>query len=458
MSGRAPSSRGAKRVRVSRSKASRRSRSRSSAVIRWRTRWAGWPLRARRAWIPWPLCARSSPTARSRGAWKCGTRGVPRCSWTATTPIPNPRSRRSRRSLRGPMRPAASRCSATCSSSGSRRLSSTAPPPSGRVPRRYGRWASARRTTRRGPVGRGFRCACSRTSQPPPRLSGARSGPASSCCSRRRGARASSARSWASRRRPRRMFYEWVYPLHDVPGLSALNVFRYITFRSAYAAISALLVCFIMGPPMIEWLRRVRLGQKVRAEGPQSHLSKAGTPTMGGILIVSAIIVPTLLWGNLHSRPLWLAMIATVWLGAIGFLDDYLRVVKGLPKGLLGRYKLAGQVAIGLAVGLTLVFWPEPGLPATATQAPFIKSRVLDFGWLFVPFVVLVITGSSNAVNLTDGLDGLASGLMAIAALTFAGMCYLSGHLKFSQYLNIPHLSYGGELTVFCSAVLGASL
>ena len=255
------------------------------------------------------------------------------------------------------------------------------------------------------------------------------------------------------------MFYEWVYPLHDVPGLSALNVFRYITFRSAYAAITALLLCFILGPPMIEWLQRVRLGQKVRAEGPQSHLSKAGTPTMGGLLIVTAIIVPTLLWGNLHSRPLWLAMIATVWLGAIGFLDDYLRVVKGAPKGLLGRYKLAGQVALGLGVGLALVLWPEPGgLPPTATQVPFFKFHVLDFGWLFVPFVVLVITASSNAVNLTDGLDGLASGLVAIAALTFAGMCYLSGHLKFSQYLNITHLVYGGELTVFCSAVLGAAL
>ena len=255
------------------------------------------------------------------------------------------------------------------------------------------------------------------------------------------------------------MFYEWVYPLHDVPGLSALNVFRYITFRSAYAAITALLLCFILGPPMIEWLGRVRLGQKVRAEGPQSHLSKAGTPTMGGLLIVTAIIVPTLLWGNLHSRPLWLAMIATVWLGAIGFLDDYLRVVKGAPKGLLGRYKLAGQVAIGLGVGLALVLWPEPGgLPPTATQVPFFKFQVIDFGWLFVPFVVLVITASSNAVNLTDGLDGLASGLVAIAALTFAGMCYLSGHLKFSQYLNITHLTYGGELTVFCSAVLGAAL
>ena len=254
------------------------------------------------------------------------------------------------------------------------------------------------------------------------------------------------------------MFYEWVYPLHELPGLSGFNVFRYITFRSAYAAITALLLCFVLGPPMIEWLARVRLGQKVRAEGPQSHLAKAGTPTMGGLLIVTAIVVPTLLWGNLHSRPVWLAVIATLWLGAIGFLDDYLRVVKGYPKGLLGRYKLAGQVAIGLAVGVVLVLWPEPGLSSTTTQVPFLKFRVIDFGWLFVPFVVLVITGSSNAVNLTDGLDGLASGLVAIAALTFAGMCYLSGHVKFSQYLNITHLAYGGELTVFCSAVLGASL
>ncbi len=254
------------------------------------------------------------------------------------------------------------------------------------------------------------------------------------------------------------MFYEWVYPLHDLPGFSALNVFRYITFRSAYAAITALLVCFVLGPPMIAWLQRVRLGQKVRAEGPQSHLTKEGTPTMGGVLIVTAIVVPTLLWGNFHSRPVWLAVLATVWLGAIGFLDDYLRVVKGFPKGLLGRYKLAGQVALGLALGLVLLRWPEAGLSPTTTQVPFLKFHVVDFGWLFVPFVILVMTASSNAVNLTDGLDGLASGLVAIAALTFAGMCYLSGHVKFSEYLNITHLAYGGELTVFCAAVLGASL
>jgi phospho-N-acetylmuramoyl-pentapeptide-transferase len=258
------------------------------------------------------------------------------------------------------------------------------------------------------------------------------------------------------------MFYEWIYPLHDQPGLSALNVFRYITFRSAYAAITALLLCFVLGPPMIEWLRRVKLGQKVRAEGPQSHLAKSGTPTMGGLLIVSAIVLPTLLWGNLHSRPLWMALIATLWLGGIGFLDDYLRVVKGYPKGLLGRYKLVGQVALGAGIGIVLLVWPESGvplgLPPTTTHVPFAKFQFIDFGWLFVPFVIIVVTGASNAVNLTDGLDGLASGLVAIAALTFAGMCYLSGHARFSEYLNLTHLAYSGELTVFCASVLGASL
>jgi phospho-N-acetylmuramoyl-pentapeptide-transferase len=254
------------------------------------------------------------------------------------------------------------------------------------------------------------------------------------------------------------VFYEWVYPLHHIEGLGALNVFRYITFRAAYAAITALLVCFVLGPPMIEWLRRLRLGQKIRAEGPQAHLAKAGTPTMGGLLIVTAIVVPTLLWGNFHSRPVWIALGATVWLGALGFLDDYLRVVKGLPKGLLGRYKLAGQIVCGAAIGLALVLWPETEISPSLTYVPFMKYRFVEFGILFVPFVIFIITATSNAVNLTDGLDGLASGLVAIAAVAFAGMCYLSGHLKFSEYLNISYLRYAGELTVFCAAVLGASL
>jgi phospho-N-acetylmuramoyl-pentapeptide-transferase len=255
------------------------------------------------------------------------------------------------------------------------------------------------------------------------------------------------------------VFYEWIYPLHHIHGLSVLNVFRYITFRAAYAAITALFMCFALGPPMIEWLRRVRLGQRIRKEGPQAHQTKAGTPTMGGVLIVTAIVVPTLVWGNFHSRDVWLALLATVWLGAIGFLDDYLRVVKDYPHGLLGRYKLAGQIALGIGIGAVLLAWPGPGaLSPTVTHVPFLKFRYVDFGFLFIPFVILVVTGSSNAVNLTDGLDGLASGLMAIAALAFAGMCYVSGHAKISEYLNITYLRSAGELTVFCAAVLGASL
>jgi phospho-N-acetylmuramoyl-pentapeptide-transferase len=254
------------------------------------------------------------------------------------------------------------------------------------------------------------------------------------------------------------VFYEWIYPLHKLAGLSAMNVFRYITFRSAYAAVTALLISLVLGPVMIRWLRRVKLGQRVRLDGPQTHLGKEGTPTMGGLLILAAIVVPCLLWGNFHSRQLWIALLATVSLGAIGFLDDWLRVVKNLPKGLLGRYKMAGQVFIGVVVGLLIIYFPEPGLSPTVTHVPFIKFRYLDFAWGFVPFVVLVIAGASNAVNLTDGLDGLASGLVAIAALAFAGMCYLSGHHKFSAYLNLDYLAYSGELTVFCAAVLGASL
>ncbi len=254
------------------------------------------------------------------------------------------------------------------------------------------------------------------------------------------------------------MFYEWVYPLHHLPGLSVLNVFRYITLRTAYAAVTALLMCYVLGPWVIAWLARVRLGQKIRKEGPQAHLSKAGTPTMGGLLIVASIVVPTLLWGNLHSRPLWLALLATVWLGALGFLDDYLRVVKDYPKGLLGRYKLAGQIVLGAVIGLVLVVWPEAGLSPTTTHVPFLKYHYVDFGVFFVPFVILVITGSSNAVNLTDGLDGLATGLVAIAAVAFAGLAYVTGHVRFSSYLNITFLPYSGELTVFCAAVLGAAL
>ncbi len=254
------------------------------------------------------------------------------------------------------------------------------------------------------------------------------------------------------------MFLEYLYPLSDQPGLGFLNVFRYITFRAAYAAVAALVISFLLGPPVIRWLKHFRIGQQVREEGPQSHMGKQGTPTMGGVLILIAVVVPVLLFGNLRNTSVHVALWSTVWLGAVGFLDDYLRVVKGLRKGLLGRYKLAGQVALGLVVAYAVLAVPQTSLPPSITTVPFLKYEYLDLGWLFVPFVVLVITGSSNAVNLTDGLDGLASGLVALAGLAFAGLCYVSGHVKISDYLNILYLPEAGELTVFCAALVGASL
>lgn len=253
------------------------------------------------------------------------------------------------------------------------------------------------------------------------------------------------------------MFYHFLYPLHHY--FAPFNVFRYITFRAAYALATALLIALVLGPPVIRKLSELKIGQKVRDDGPQSHLPKAGTPTMGGILIVIAIAVSTLLWGNLTNRNVLIALIATLWMGGVGFIDDYLRVVKQYRKGLLGRYKLAGQILLGMAVFVAVFFYPAPGVLAPdETNIPFLKRTVVDFGWLYLPFVVLVITGASNAVNLADGLDGLASGMTAFAAVALGGMCYVTGNVRFSEYLQVPYIAGTGELTVFCAAVIGATL
>ncbi len=252
------------------------------------------------------------------------------------------------------------------------------------------------------------------------------------------------------------MFYHLLYPLHT--EWSALRVFQYITFRGAYATITALLISFIFGGWVIRRLHALQLGERIREDGPATHQAKAGTPTMGGVLILTAIVVPTLLWADLTNRYVLLALLATVWMGLLGFIDDYLKVVKKRPKGMIGRVKLAGQVGYGIVLSLLLLAGNGNDPLVTSTTVPFLKSALPDLGLFYVPLIILVVAGTSNAVNLTDGLDGLAIGLCALAFGAFAGLSYVSGNRIFAGYLNIPYLPGAGELTIYCLAVVGAAL
>jgi phospho-N-acetylmuramoyl-pentapeptide-transferase len=256
------------------------------------------------------------------------------------------------------------------------------------------------------------------------------------------------------------MFYHWLAPLGKTHII--FNLFNYISFRAAGATVTALLLAFLVGPPVIRRLRARKVGQVVRAEGPASHQSKRGTPTMGGLIILLATVVPTLLWAPLTNRFVVVAMLSTLWMGCIGFLDDYLKIVQGKSRGLVARWKLAGQCSFGLLLGLFLManpVVPTETIPATATTLPFFKYLVVNFApWLFVVFVTVVITGSSNAVNLTDGLDGLATGLAGIAAAAFAVFAYLFGRVDVTTYLNVFYLPGAGELAVFCAALMGATI
>ena len=252
------------------------------------------------------------------------------------------------------------------------------------------------------------------------------------------------------------MLSDFLYQFKDV--YFGFNLFRYITFRAALAAITALFFSWFIGPKIIRLLRRHQIGEEIREDGPATHLKKAGTPTMGGIIILSGVALGTLLWAKLDNFYIQLIFLATFWMGLVGFLDDYLKVVKKMKRGLVGRYKLLGQITLGLVIGAFIYYNPHfiiKGINAN-TSVPFFKNLEIDFGWFYIPVVILVITGTSNAVNLTDGLDGLAAGLLAIAMLAFAGIAYVSGHIKFSDYLNIIYLPGSGELTVYCLAVVGA--
>ena len=252
------------------------------------------------------------------------------------------------------------------------------------------------------------------------------------------------------------MLYHLLYPLRDL--FSPLNVFQYITFRSASAAILALIISFILGPAIIRMLRRNQIGEEIREYGPESHLKKRGTPTMGGIIILSAIILPTLLLADIKNPFVQILLISTIWMGCIGFIDDYLKSIKKIKKGLVARYKLAGQVSIGLII--TFWIYNTPGWEniITVTSIPFLKDSVIDFGLLYPLMIIFVVTGTSNAVNLTDGLDGLAAGLLAISFSTFSVIAYVSGRVDFSDYLNIIYLPGAGELTIFTASCVGACL
>ncbi len=254
------------------------------------------------------------------------------------------------------------------------------------------------------------------------------------------------------------MLYHLLVPLSEYHIL--FNLFRFQTFRAAGAVVTAFLVAVYFGPAVIRRLRMLKVGQVVRTEGPQTHLGKSGTPTMGGVLIVLATVIPTLLWADLTNPYVTTAMVVLLWLGAVGFIDDYLKIVRKKTEGLVGRYKILGQVAVGVLLGVVLIVFPFSELPATWTQIPFFKTWHVDFIWrsAYILFVAVVITGSSNAVNLTDGLDGLAAGLSAIAATTFGLFAYVMGRVDSSDYLNLFYLPGAGELAVFCVALAGGCM
>ncbi len=264
------------------------------------------------------------------------------------------------------------------------------------------------------------------------------------------------------------LLYQKLYPFFH-----PFRIFRYLTFRTAFASLTALLIALFIGPYVIEKLREFQIGQYIREEGPQSHQKKSGTPTMGGVLIVIAILLPTVLWSDPVNPFVWVAVFSTLAFGAVGFADDYIKVVQRRSLGLTARAKLFWQVLAAAMVAVALVVLTQFKVFSTALMVPFIKSWRPDLqwhwaatlphlGWLgflpFVAFVVFVLMGSTNAVNLTDGLDGLAIGCTIIAAAALAVLTYVSGHVVFADYLELQRMPMVGELTVFCGAMVGASI
>lgn len=249
------------------------------------------------------------------------------------------------------------------------------------------------------------------------------------------------------------MFYHLLYPLHT--EFTFLNVFRYITFRTIYATLTAFLICFVFGPWVINKLRRMQVGQYIRECGPETHLDKAGTPTMGGTLIMFGILFSSLFWTDISNRYVWAALFSAAGFTAIGFTDDYLMQVKKRSKGLSPSGKFILQTVLALFIGVIVYTAPDFD---TRITIPFMKNVTPDLGVGYIFFAALVIVGTSNAVNLTDGLDGLAIGPVIIAAVTYSVFAYVAGHAKIASYLQIPFVPGGGETTIICGAIAGAGL
>jgi phospho-N-acetylmuramoyl-pentapeptide-transferase len=258
------------------------------------------------------------------------------------------------------------------------------------------------------------------------------------------------------------LYYLFAY-LHKSFNFPGFGIFRYITFRAGAAAITALIISFWLGPKIIRKLREHQIGESAKLEAPKTHLAKAGTPTMGGLIVLLSVIIPALLWTDLKNGYILLILFVTVTLGAVGFLDDFLKVVRKKPKGLIGKYKIIGQVFVGLVVGSVIYFFPQwidqTLVPyKSSTTVPFMKNLEWNLGVFYIPVVIFIITATSNAVNLTDGLDGLAIGTVGIVSGTLAIITYVSGHAVWSQYLTIPFLRGNGELAIYCAAISGAAL
>lgn len=252
------------------------------------------------------------------------------------------------------------------------------------------------------------------------------------------------------------MLYHLLYPLRDI--IFAFNVFRYITFRAAMAALTAFLLSLIFGPLLINKLKALKIGEKINKADSQKlddlHHSKQSTPTMGGILILGTVIISTLLWADIAHQCIWIVLFSTVWLGLTGFVDDYLKQIRKKASGLSPKIKLVSQIILGLILGTVLMYSRQN----VNLEIPFLKGVNLDLDGLYILFVILVIAGTSNAVNLTDGLDGLAIGIVVMVGVAFSILCYVSGNINLSNYLLVPYIKGSGELTIFCASIVGAGL